>query len=164
MPAAEVAALHRRAGAWCAAHDLAGEAIDHALAAGDLDDAAVLIEVAGAAAVGRGEHVTLQRWLDALPPDLVRARPRLGLARAWSLMIRGDLGALEAQLRAVEEAAPDTALDAMAGEIAVLRSTAYLDPDRLRSRAEARLALARLPAGAAPLRGLALLNEGLTGV
>jgi LuxR family maltose regulon positive regulatory protein len=164
MPGAEVGALHRRAGAWCAAHDLAGEAIDHALAAGDLDDAAVLIEVAGAAAVGRGEHVTLQRWLDALPPDLVRARPRLGLARAWSLMIRGDLGALEAQLRAVEEAAPDTALDAMAGEIAVLRSTAYLDPDRLRSRAEARLALARLPAGAAPLRGLALLNEGLTGV
>src|SRR5919202_2022002 len=161
MPAAEVAALHRRAGAWCAAHDLAGEAIDHALAAGDLDGAAALIEVAGAAAVGRGEHATLQRWLDALPRDLVRARPRLGLARAWSLMIQGDFGALEAQLRAVEAAADAATLAAIAGEIAVLRSTAYLDPDRLRSRAQARLALARLPAGSGPLRGLALLNEGV---
>jgi LuxR family maltose regulon positive regulatory protein len=161
MPAAEVAALHRQAAAWCATHNLTSEAIDHALAAGDLEHAAALIEVAGAAAVGRGEHVALQRWLDALPADLVRARPRLGLARAWSLVMRGDLEALEGQLRAVEDAASEAALEVMAGEIAVLRSTAYLDPDRLRGRAEAQLALAHLPAGAGPLRGQALLNEGL---
>src|SRR5919202_6829722 len=105
MPAQEVAALHRRAGQWCAAHGLAAEAIDHALAAGDLDGAAALIEVAGAGAVGRGEHAALQRWLEALPSDLMRARPPLGLARAWLLMIRGDLDALEEQLRAVEASA-----------------------------------------------------------
>ena len=161
LPREEISALHRRAGEWCAAHGLAAEAIDHALAAGDLDKAAALIEVAGAVAVGRGEHATLQRWLDALPPDLVRARPRLGLARAWSLMMRGDLGALEEQLRAVEAWADAAELAALTGEIALLRSTAYLDPDRLRSRAQARVALARLPAEAGPLRSRALLNEGL---
>ena len=57
----------------------------------------------------RGEGATLQRWLSALPAELVRSRPRLLLAQApWSLT-GGRAEAVGAPLDAAERAFTDAA-------------------------------------------------------
>ena len=78
-----VAPLHRNAAAWSEEHGLADDAIRHAVAAGEMTWAARLIEQHfDALFYLRGEAATVQRWLSALPDDLVRSRPRLLLAQA----------------------------------------------------------------------------------
>ncbi len=69
----QVPILHGRAGAWYEQNGLITEAIDHALAAGDPEWAAHLIEQAAESTMLRGEVATLLRWVEALPEDLVRA-------------------------------------------------------------------------------------------
>ena len=62
-----VQALHRAAAAWCEEHDLADDAVRHALAAGEAAWAARLVERHVEELLGRSEGVTLRRWLSALP-------------------------------------------------------------------------------------------------
>src|ERR1700722_2861187 len=78
-----VRALHRAAAAWCDEHDLADDAVRHALAAGNAAWAARLVERHVETLLGRSEGATLQRWLAALPAGLAGSRPRLGLAQAY---------------------------------------------------------------------------------
>jgi LuxR family maltose regulon positive regulatory protein len=68
--------LHRNAAAWYEEHGLADDAIRHAMAAGEMAWAARLIEQHFDEAYSlRGEAATIQRWLSALPADLLRRRP-----------------------------------------------------------------------------------------
>ncbi|MCB0257917.1 MAG: helix-turn-helix transcriptional regulator, partial [Anaerolineae bacterium] len=76
-------ALHRRAADWYAAHELIDEAIHHYLAAAALAQAADLIEAVGYETIGKSNLTRLRLWLEKLPIDLVRARPRLALWWAW---------------------------------------------------------------------------------
>src|SRR5262249_34099896 len=62
-------ALHRAAAAWCEEHDLADDAVRHALGAGDPVWAARLVERNVETLLGRSEGVTLRRWLSALPAE-----------------------------------------------------------------------------------------------
>ena len=106
---ARVAQLHRNAAAWCEEHELADDAIGHAVAAGDTTWAARLIERHFDAVYSlRGEAATIQQWLSALPADLIRSRPRLllaqGLLAAWS----GRPEAVEPLLDAAERASAGT--------------------------------------------------------
>jgi len=98
------AALHRRASTWYEQQGLIAEAVQHALAAGATDQAARLVEQASLTMMQRSELQTLQRWIEALPTDLVRARPWLALRYAWLLRLNGDLPAAEAWLRDAEQA------------------------------------------------------------
>src|SRR5262249_20237697 len=77
-------ALHRAAAAWCEEHDLADDAVRHALATGDPEWAARLVERQVETLLGRSERVTLPRWVSALPAESVRGRPRLCLAQAYA--------------------------------------------------------------------------------
>jgi ATP/maltotriose-dependent transcriptional regulator MalT len=99
-----VQALHRAAAAWCEEHDLADDAVRHALAAGDTAWAARLAERHVEALLGRSEGVTLRRWLSALPAQAVRDRPRLCLAQAYGAAQGFQLEALEALLDDAERA------------------------------------------------------------
>ena len=99
-----MAQLHRAAAAWHQAQGLADQAIRHALAAGDATWAARLIEGQIDARILRWEGLTLQRWLAALPAELVRSRPRLSLAQARLALISGQLEAIEGPLDAAERA------------------------------------------------------------
>jgi LuxR family maltose regulon positive regulatory protein len=90
--------LHRAAAAWCAGHGLADDAVRHALAAGDAAWAARLVERNVEELLGRGEGVTLRRWLSALPAAAVRARPRLCLAQAYGAAMGFQTEALETLL------------------------------------------------------------------
>jgi len=93
-----VQALHRAAAAWCEEHDLADDAVRHALAAGDPAWAARLAERHVETLLGRSEGATLRRWLSALPAESVRDRPRLCLAQAYAAAQGFQLEALEALL------------------------------------------------------------------
>ena len=99
-----VQALHRAAAAWCEEHDLADDAVRHALAAGEAAWAARLVERHVEELLGRSEGVTLRRWLSALPAESVRARPRLCLAQAYAAAQGFQLEALEALLDDAERA------------------------------------------------------------
>jgi LuxR family maltose regulon positive regulatory protein len=105
----QVAALHRNAAAWCEEHGLADDAVRHALGAGEMSWAARLIEQHFDAFLLRSEGVTLQRWLAALPAELVRSRPRLCLAQTFLAIVGGDVAAAEPPLDAAERAFGDAA-------------------------------------------------------
>ena len=93
--------LHRRASSWYVQQGLIAEAVEHALAAGDMEQAASLVEQIAQATFLRGEVRTLLRWLSALPEPMVHARPLLSLAHAWALDFTGHVDAAEAQLEDV---------------------------------------------------------------
>ena len=99
-----VQALHRAAAAWSEEHDLADDAVRHALAAGDTEWAARLVERHVETLLGRSEGVTLRRWLSALPAESVRDRPRLCLAQAFGAAQGFQVEELEALLDDAERA------------------------------------------------------------
>ena len=106
-----VPALHRAASRWYAGRGLVEEAIGHAVAGDDPEQAADLVEHALPEYRRQRRDRTLRRWLDALPDDRVRARPLLAVQRGWSRLVAGDLAGLEAWLRDAEHslaAAPGT--------------------------------------------------------
>ncbi|MBO0813863.1 MAG: hypothetical protein J2P30_01720 [Actinobacteria bacterium] len=104
--------LHYRAASWCEQQGLADEAIAHALAAGDPVWASRMIERHADSRLLLSEGATLQRWLAAVPPELVASRPRLSLARANLALLTGDVAAFEVPLAVAEAAlaaAPEVA-------------------------------------------------------
>jgi LuxR family maltose regulon positive regulatory protein len=118
--------LHRRACEWYEQNGERSEAIGHALAAGDLERAADLVELA-IPALSRGrQEATLRRWLEALPDDLLRVRPVLSDAYAGSLLVRGEVEGVEERLRDAErwlEANDEATM--RAGSMVVVDETAF---------------------------------------
>ena len=93
-----VPVLHSRASEWYAAHDLMTEAVAHALAGGDHARAAYLVELALPQMRRGRQDTTLLSWISALPDEAVRHSPVLNILAAWSMMLAGDLPAMEARL------------------------------------------------------------------
>jgi len=171
------ARLHRNAAAWHEDHGLAEDAIRHAVAAGEMLWAARLIERHFDTVSGlRGEGATIQRWLDALPADLVRSRPRLLLAQAQLAAAAGRVDAVERLVEAAERAqagAAEEPFDPPAGRagsllvnipalIAVHRSLlAMLRGDAEATTAFASRALAELGEGERLLEYVARFNLGI---
>lgn len=112
--------LHRRASEWYEQNDLAEAAIDHTLSAGDFERAARLIEREAQGFLMRGEVNALLGWLEALPGDQLRSRPRLGIAKVWALGLSGQVEIAEAHLQDIERSAGLE--DDLAGQAAVLRA------------------------------------------
>jgi LuxR family transcriptional regulator, maltose regulon positive regulatory protein len=96
--------LHRRASAWCEAHDLIDDAVDHALVAHDEQRLGQLLDKYAEVFFSRGEHVTLLRWIAALPDDQRRARPALGILQAIMLSSIGKNLEAERALQEVDQA------------------------------------------------------------
>jgi LuxR family transcriptional regulator, maltose regulon positive regulatory protein len=99
-----VPTLHRAAAAWHEEHGLADEAIRHALAAGDAEWAARLVEQHADAFTLHLESATLNRWMKALPEEVVRSRPRLCLTQAWTALMGGRVDEAEALVSQAEHA------------------------------------------------------------
>ena len=103
-----LAQLHRNAAAWYSGHGPADDAIGHAAAADELTWAARLIEKHfDAVYYLRGEAATIQRWLSALPDDLVWSRPRLLLAKAQMAAASGHVTEAERSAEAAERVSAD---------------------------------------------------------
>ncbi|MFD2614148.1 LuxR C-terminal-related transcriptional regulator [Paenibacillus gansuensis] len=99
----QVAALHRRASIWYEQHDLADDAIRHALAAEDFARAADLVELAIPALRRSRQETAMLKWLKALPDELVRYRPVLSVWYAGALLAGGKLDVVEDRLRDAEQ-------------------------------------------------------------
>ncbi|WP_162914339.1 LuxR C-terminal-related transcriptional regulator [Taklimakanibacter lacteus] len=83
-PAEKRAALHRRASSWLSANGSISDAVGHALAAGDKDLAARLVEECALPIIMQGHMPMVTEWLNRLPPELIAMRPRLLLTRVWA--------------------------------------------------------------------------------
>jgi LuxR family maltose regulon positive regulatory protein len=75
--------LHRRAGRWYAAHGYTNQAIQHALAAADMNMAAELIAAAAELLWPQGKLGLLMSWLGALPEEIFHHHLPLCLTYAW---------------------------------------------------------------------------------
>jgi LuxR family maltose regulon positive regulatory protein len=104
--------LHRRASAWHRQHGTAAEAIDHAIAADDFSDARELIAVRWHELFEEGvAAVTVDRWLDRLPPEMVVGDTRMCVKRAVLASLQGRPEDVEQWLTAAETATPQGAWD-----------------------------------------------------
>jgi LuxR family maltose regulon positive regulatory protein len=80
----QASALHLRAGAWFEGCGLLDEAIAHTLTAGEMERAAELVERIAIRMFVEERPTTLSQWIDALPEDVLRARPWLCLYHSWT--------------------------------------------------------------------------------
>ena len=94
--------LHRRASLWHEQNDDLSEAIRHALAGGDFERAADLVERAWPAMRQSRQEATMLGWLKALPDQLLRRRPVLSVAYAGVLAVSGQFEDVETRLRDAE--------------------------------------------------------------
>ncbi len=168
----EVAELHARAGRWFASEGLIEEAVHHALRGPDVEGAADLIEKSWRTLDRRHQSGTWRGWVEALPPELARARPVLTMGRAWAHLDAGefDEGArwLEAT-RALLDGPAEARVVADEREFAVLPGTlaaaaAYVAQARGDMEAtveHARRALELLPEDDPFYRGIPAVTVGL---
>lgn len=101
-----VAELHRRAAAWFESEGLVDEAVRHFAAAADIAHSADLVAEDWVNEFNGGGLSTVAGWLDLLPEPTVLEDPRLGIARAWIALSRGQLDDGAEWIEAVEAAAP----------------------------------------------------------
>jgi LuxR family maltose regulon positive regulatory protein len=94
--------LHRRASGWLERNGERSEAINHALAGGDYERAAHLIELAMPDLRRARQETTMRRWLGALPDEVFRNRPVLSVGYVGALMANGELQDVEARLADAE--------------------------------------------------------------
>jgi LuxR family maltose regulon positive regulatory protein len=108
--------LHRRASSGASRIGDRPASIRHALAGGDFDRVADLVELAIPAMTQLRQEATIRPWLEALPDEVLRVRPVLSDAYAGSLLVRGEVEGVERRLRDAERwlGAVDETVDAVA--------------------------------------------------
>ncbi|CAM3562239.1 LuxR C-terminal-related transcriptional regulator [Occultella aeris] len=99
-----VARLHRAAAAWYAGQGRLADGVPHALAGGDTEQAAALVDLAIPGLRRRREDRILRDWTRALPEDVARRRPLLATSLAWAYLSEGNVDGVETWLDAAEEA------------------------------------------------------------
>ena len=163
---AEIATLHIRASAWLAGNGFVDEAIEHSLGAGDVAEAARLVEAHRHAAMNQERWPDLQRWLSRLPRQVIDECPELVLAEAWLLHHQASLadvapylaraGVLLQQMSVGEEARLG-----LQGEIDALTSQlVYWTADAEHTLVLGRRALAGTPIERSYVRGVAWMFFG----
>ncbi len=99
----EVADLHRRASQWYDEADEPAPAVRHAVAAGDIERAADLAELAIPLLLRDRREATIAAWTTAIPDEVVQTRPVLALGLVAALMSSGQFTGAEERLRDLEQ-------------------------------------------------------------
>jgi LuxR family maltose regulon positive regulatory protein len=99
---ASLPALHARASRWHRQRGSAGEAITHALAAGD--DAGAVAVMAGSwpGLIARGPVAEFQAWLNSIGDRRILASPVAAHCAAWCAALSGDLASFTRWLAVTE--------------------------------------------------------------
>jgi LuxR family transcriptional regulator, maltose regulon positive regulatory protein len=97
-----VPALHARASRWHRQRGDVGEAITHAIAAGDNAGAVALIAESWPGYIARGRIADCQAWLDAIGQDRILASPVAAHCAAWCAALSGDLASFTRWLAVIE--------------------------------------------------------------
>lgn len=158
--------VYERAAAWCETQQLYQEAIQYNLAAPNYERAAALIQQNAEAMLYQGTRATLQRWLDALPPAILDARPELWLSRAEVYVISQALDAAEEALTHVDKQLPRIEDDArrkmLSGKSAAIRAKIALNrSDIARTLEMGQLALDTLDENELLIRSSVWLHMGV---
>jgi LuxR family maltose regulon positive regulatory protein len=125
------ARLHSRAARWLGAHGLLAEAVKHALASGDLGQAADAVALASGETFSLGSLATLQGWLDALPDEMVRGDANLATYRAWLFFFTGQTSQAGPYADAAARSLPADAASASRGRLLGLQAHLALCADDL---------------------------------
>jgi hypothetical protein len=99
----EVTDLHRRASRWYDHNGQPAPAIRHAVAAGDIERAADLVELAIPELRRNRQEATIRGWLDAIPDEVVRMRPVLAVGLIGALMSGNEFEGIEVGVGARNE-------------------------------------------------------------
>jgi LuxR family maltose regulon positive regulatory protein len=166
---AEIHKLLNRASSWFEKNGMIQEALNHALAAGNLDGAAKLIEDSRHKLLNDEDWFTLERWLNRLPDELVQKRAALLLARAWTLELRYQMSLIPPILQKVEtlisaedEDWTESQVQDARGEIDALKSLVYYTNDEgARALESALAALERIPVAHTFTRSIAIIVMAL---
>jgi LuxR family maltose regulon positive regulatory protein len=141
--------LHHRASQWYEQNGFVSEAIQHALAAGEQDRAAQLIEQNGCFLLMSGEVSTLLNWTHAIEFQS-KAHPWLAIQMAWAQALVGNLDQVESTLQTPDQLLsplePTAEVKTMRGTIAAARAhCANSQGDTRRAADYAQQALQQLP-------------------
>lgn len=107
----EMADLHRRACQWYAKEALWTEAVRHAIAAGDSEEAVSLIGQCAMALVTKGDLLTLLGWQRQFPARLMRSQVKVTLAIAWGMALAMRFDEALPMLDSIEHEAAGTSPD-----------------------------------------------------
>ena len=103
LPPDHQRSLHARAAEWFRSHGHVGEAVKHLLAAGNTEDAAVLVQASWLQYVDAGRAATVIEWLEALDPAAIATAPAAHVAAAWMSAFVGNERALVEHLAVLDD-------------------------------------------------------------
>jgi LuxR family transcriptional regulator, maltose regulon positive regulatory protein len=98
--------LYSLASRWSEQNSLLEDAVQYAIQACEFERAVGLLENSYQILLQQGEQAVFERWISALPQDLVESSPRLWLARGWARIISLDPVQAEACAQRVEALIP----------------------------------------------------------
>ncbi len=93
-----------RAASWCELHGQVDDAVEYAVRAGAVAQAAELVSRHGVDALSRGEVTGVRRWLRLLPESLILSSPDHCILGAWTHSLLEDPVAMAFHAAAAEEA------------------------------------------------------------
>jgi LuxR family transcriptional regulator, maltose regulon positive regulatory protein len=127
LPADSIALLHKRAATWYEQAGMMPDAIEHALLAPDYSHAAQLIEQTVMPMILKAYFITVEQWLQMIPPEYFHQSRRANMAFAWMYLTRRNfaqaapyLERLQALFSVLREDEVDASLE---GEWFALQST-----------------------------------------
>lgn len=162
---ATIVALHRKASQWYAANGFPADALHHALHGADWAAATDLLLSLSSDLMRRGEIVTLLRWFQRFPVEVIRANPRLCHEFMWPLILTEQFEAAESYMALAEQSLPMLGDRAtiLKGSIATARAhIARTRGDVPHVIEYSEQALALLPQDDLGTRSIVALNLGIT--
>jgi LuxR family transcriptional regulator, maltose regulon positive regulatory protein len=96
--------LHARAYSWLLENGYPDRAVSHALAIGDLEKAAEIIDTCAMQAVIDFDVTRLLHWIDSISEEFLNRRPSLGIYSALAYFLLGQLDQMETNVQMAENA------------------------------------------------------------
>ncbi len=158
-----LSAYHLRASAWFEANGYVDEAVSHAFASGDLNEAAYLIIRHGMIKMFQGEMSTLFSWIGQLPEAVIKAHTWLCILDGWLKLFMGELTAVSSRLdqaEAVLSPEPDKDLLGNLATLKAYHSSILRQPEK--AMAYARQALACLDPDDGSMRSVVIYTQAIS--
>jgi LuxR family maltose regulon positive regulatory protein len=119
--AGQIRELQLRASRWLEQNGLLYEAIEHALAAPDFEQAARLLKQIAWPLILRGEYLILGDWMAKIPEKIIHQYPELCLYSCHALLLKGHLTGYEKLLETAEQGLKNLGEQAMLIQLFILK-------------------------------------------
>ncbi len=123
--AGQIPELHRRAYQWYASHQMWNQAVQHAIAARDFDQALRYVDECAMSLIAKGDFLTLIAWHLQLPSELMSEQMALKLALTWGMSLVLRFREADAVLKQVELFAQSDQNSALGWKCRISRAAWY---------------------------------------